>query len=94
MDADLRQLTAESFAALQGTRFAVASTDFSFELVRVQQRDPSVPRPFSLIFRAPGPGVLEQRTYPLEHAELGELQIFLVPIGRSGDAVEYEAVFN
>lgn len=94
MEADLRSLTADSFAAAQGTRFAVAGTDFSFELARVERRDASVPRPFSLIFRAPGPGVLEQRTYPLEHADLGTLSIFLVPVGRNAEFVEYEAVFN
>lgn len=48
---------------------------------------------FSLIFRGPADGVLPQGTYPLTHPELGEQLIFLVPIGRDGDGVSYEAVF-
>jgi hypothetical protein len=50
--------------------------------------------PFSLIFLARTAVVLPQRLYRLEHATLGALTIFLVPIGRSADGVNYQAVFN
>lgn len=55
---------------------------------------PQAPRqPFSLLFRGPPEGVLPQGVYPLEHPELGRLEIFLVPISRTDDGVRYEAVF-
>lgn len=50
--------------------------------------------PFSLLFTTKGQDVLQQRMYALRHAKLGLQSIFLVPIGRDGDTVRYEAVFN
>jgi hypothetical protein len=32
--------------------------------------------------------------YPLRHAALGLHAIFLVPIGRDGNVVTYQAIFN
>ena len=58
---------------------------------------PGAPRakPFSLVFGGPRQPFLEQRTYRLSHADLGELDIFLVPIGYSAQGgFLYEAVFN
>ncbi len=46
---------------------------------------------FSLVFHG-GPG-LTQGTHQLTHAELGDLDLFLVPIGRDGEVVRYEAAF-
>jgi hypothetical protein len=46
---------------------------------------------FSLVFH--GAPFLSQGTYRLAHAELGELELFLVPIGRDVDGTRYEAAF-
>jgi hypothetical protein len=51
-------------------------------------------RPFSLRFRGPRIPTLAQATYRLVHAEMGELEIFLVPIASDWDATTYEAVFS
>ena len=51
-------------------------------------------QPFSLLFRGASPIVLPQKLYPLSNATLGKLSIFLVPIGRDGAGVLYQAVFN
>jgi hypothetical protein len=51
-------------------------------------------RPFSLIFRAADRGHLPQRTYSLTHADLGRLDLFLVPIGADQVGMRYEAVFT
>lgn len=48
---------------------------------------------FSLIFAGKG-GFLEQATYTLEHPEMKQIDLFLVPISQSGDTVYYESVFN
>lgn len=51
-------------------------------------------RHFSLLFRGPLQPQLEQATHLLEHAVLGELAIFLVPVGRDAAGMHYQAIFN
>jgi hypothetical protein len=46
--------------------------------------------PFSLVFRGGPTPPLPQRIHRVEHAELGALEIFLVPVGPD----RYEAVFT
>ncbi len=50
--------------------------------------------PFSLLFTTRGDFILPQRSYGLRHASLGQMTIFLVPVGRAGDVTTYQAVFN
>lgn len=47
---------------------------------------------FALVFRTPA--TLPQATYPVEHAVLGRIALFLVPVGRDAAGALYEAVFN
>jgi hypothetical protein len=49
---------------------------------------------FQLIFRGPLEISLPQGNYPLLHEVLGEILLFLVPIGRQSDGIRYQAVFN
>ncbi len=48
---------------------------------------------FSLVFRGPATQALPQRIYAMTHAALGELDIFLVPLGPDAEGMRYEAVF-
>jgi hypothetical protein len=50
--------------------------------------------PFSLIFMAPASSQLGQGTYAMSHSKLGELTLFVVPIGpsRDGTGLRYQAV--
>lgn len=48
---------------------------------------------FSLFFTGPS-SLLLQNTYSLSHDEMGEFDLFVVPIGRTGDGFRYESVFN
>ena len=50
--------------------------------------------PFSLLFTTTGDFILPQRMYQLRNDALGKLEIFIVPIARSGDVVTYQAIFN
>lgn len=50
--------------------------------------------PFSLEFRSAGDAVLPQDRYPLRHAAMGDVDIFLVPLARDPDSVRYAATFN
>lgn len=47
-------------------------------------------QPFSLVFKGPGDRVIDQGTHRLAHDVVGDLELFLVPIGPGS----YEAVFN
>lgn len=94
-------LSAERFEAVLGTSFRTRSGDVELPELRLETVDrldaaAGAPRrdPFALVFTGPPPS-LEQRTYTLFHDELGEANIFLVPIGLDPDgSVRYEAVFN
>ena len=51
-------------------------------------------RQFSLVWRGPAEAVIEQGTYKVSHPELGEADLFLVPIGPDKEGMRYEAVFT
>jgi hypothetical protein len=60
-----------------------------------QTNDEAIRRdPFSLLFRASGASSLPQQVYRVEHSALGELDIFLVPIGPDEVGMRFEAIFN
>ena len=91
----LERLTVDDFRPLQGDRFRIAPDEapaFEVELVEVTEipREPGGRAPFSLVFQGGPNPPLPQRIYRVEHDELGELEIFLVPIGPD----RYEAVFT
>ena len=50
--------------------------------------------PFSLVFRSTKGVILPQRLYRVEHADIGAVDLFLVPVGRDVAGVLYQAVFN
>lgn len=50
--------------------------------------------PFSLIFSGSAEYALTQRLYRLQHDLLGEIAIFLVPVGRDAQGFSYQALFN
>jgi hypothetical protein len=91
----LDTLTVDDFRPLQGDRFRITpdgAEAFEVELVEVTEipREPGGRTPFSLVFQGGPNPPLEQAIYRVEHDELCELDVFLVPI-----AVDrYEAVFT
>lgn len=97
----LEKLTPATFEQHLGSRFRVELGDTpsqELELVQVQRYKPEWqgPRtePFSVFFLSSTPWILQQQIYPLEHEELGRLELFLVPVAREGQRIRYEAVFN
>jgi len=50
--------------------------------------------PFSIEFHSRLADHAPQQIYALEHDKLGELELFLVPLGPDSDGHRYEAVFN
>ena len=100
---DLASLTAETFEALEDKRFALHVSDaevIGLELAAVRRHaanrlEANAKRePFSLIFVAPDSSHVPQHTYRLANADLGDLTIFLVPIGPVDGQMRYQAVFN
>jgi hypothetical protein len=49
---------------------------------------------FSAMFMGPLEIFIPQQTYRLSHPEMGEFDIFLVPLGPDGEGFRYEAVYN
>ncbi len=97
----MRILAIEDFAGAtnQGFGLAIGEAEMAVTLVDVK---PLMPRmvpgarraPFSLLFRSESQLVLPQQTYRLKHADMGVLEIFLVPVARDTQGIVYEAVFN
>jgi hypothetical protein len=98
----LDQLGADDFSPLVGDAFALDAGEhgrLQLELVEVKPgpwpAGPTASRaPFSLTFRGPAEPVFAQQMLRLQHAGLGELAIFVVPLGRDDDGTTYEAVFS
>lgn len=96
------ELTQEEFSRHLHTKFRVVAETpepVELELVEAQGYRPEPHEQqgmerFSAIFSGP-PGVfLSQGVYPLTHEQMGDLQLFLVPVGRDDRGFRYEAVFN
>jgi len=66
---------------------AVLSTVNDLQLSPQQER-------FAIIFRGPREPLLQQGTYLFEHDEMGEFNLFIVPIRQDDAGTFYEAVFN
>ena len=104
--AELAELTLERFAALAGSTFSVvlsAPWHLRLELAEASPLSTQTSftgafrAPFRLIFHGPAQPVHPQATLPLDHPELGLVEIFLVPIGPAAQGMNimrYEAIFT
>jgi hypothetical protein len=94
----------EDFEPFTGDRFVILDSDRPMELVDLIEVAPlknyNAPgagrAPFSLLFKssAQSSPPLPQKLYRMVHDDMGELEIFLVPISRDASGVTYEAAFN
>lgn len=98
---DLSQLTYETFRDRIGESFRDTEAGIAFELLQVEDLTevarnvpPDARAPFSLMFRAPAESALPQGIRPLAHDELGDLELFLVPVANEPDGLRYQAVFS
>jgi hypothetical protein len=97
--------TAETFEPHVGERFRIAAEEgemIELELEEVTAGHDEATRsasaaglrpPFSIVVKGPFDPLLPQKTYSLEHEELGSFDLFIVPIGRDPSGTQYEAVF-
>ncbi len=99
---DLSAVTHREFESCVDERFRLTvddepTLDLTLDRVEVSEAGPpnqESRRSFALVFRGPLEPMLSQRIYRLESESLGALELFLVPIGPAGDAMQYEAVFT
>jgi len=84
------------FADRLQQRFRVtAHAGVELQLLEADQVAASLPghQAFTLLFSGPLPA-LPQDIYTLDAPAHGELDLFLVPVAREGDAIHYQAIFN
>jgi hypothetical protein len=90
--------TKEAFSEHLNTKFLISlepAGAVELELIEVVSTL-STPRQeqFSVFFRGPLAIYLPQMTYHMQHEAMGELDLFIVPVGKGQDGFRYEAVFN
>jgi hypothetical protein len=98
-EACLQDLVAEVFDKHIGDAFTVSDghSTWAMSLVEVSKgphRRAGAREPFSLLFHGPLTSILPQAIYRFEHPAFAPMEIFIVPVGPAGDAMQYEAVFN
>jgi hypothetical protein len=95
---DLSQIRPEMMKEYIGSEFRSVDTAgkrFSIWLVEVVEKSKNEPTiAFSLFFHGPLEQFLPQGIHTLQHEPLGEMEIFLVPVGRDASGFLYEAAFN
>lgn len=97
---DLASIRLEQFAPCLDQDFEVVFPDGTLpaKLIEAQQWGPDQPanvrQPFTLTFRVERNFRFPQGTYKMRHAQLGEMEIFLVQIAADQNSSTLEAVFN
>ena len=95
------ELTEKEFSHHLNTKFHLRRDDqtVDLELVEVkgylpQENEQTGMERFSVFFDGPGDTRLPQNVYSLTHEQMGQFDIFLVPISGDRNGFRYEAVFN
>ncbi|MFS8086002.1 MAG: DUF6916 family protein [Acidobacteriota bacterium] len=90
--------THPTFAEHLNTKFRLlrdGSDPLEMELIEVGEFNQTPNQEwFSIVFRGADEALLRQGVYPFEHDQMGEFELFIVPISRKADGYYYEAVFN
>ena len=98
MEALLTLPRESSFTEQVGSTFEVLDvppSTFELKMTRVVEHAKSDRQEaFSVFFLGPLERLMPQGTRKVRHTQLGELEIFLVPVAKKNDGFEYEAVFN
>lgn len=97
----LESLTSDDFEPRLNEAFQASLSDRQvvLTLARVDVMDERYSRPgarfaFSLTFHGPIEPLLPQGTYSINNETLGELALFIVPLGPGEEGLRYEVVFT
>jgi hypothetical protein len=95
----LDRLSLQDFSALVGTEVEVSAYGQQ-ALLRVKEAalikspSPRATEPFHLVLGAPSTWRMPQGLFRMKHPQLGEIELFVVPIGPDGEGFSYEVIFN
>jgi len=91
-------LTQQAFAQHANTRFQVQTgEDTSVDLDLVEVSDLKLypeQEEFAIVFRGPLHAFLGQGIRSLTHEQMGQFELFIVPVRQDQHGFYYEAVFN
>lgn len=101
---ELQWLTCDDFIDVVGQGFDVDIAEgapLTLHLVSATESDEpggtgpqgQVRKQFSLVFSGSPDRLLPQGTYRLNHPRLGQIDLFLVPLGPDTEGMQYEAAF-
>jgi hypothetical protein len=100
MDDPIRTLSRSRFESALDTAFEIRPCEeqaepFTARLAQVKAR-PAPPgfEQFSVLFVGPAEPIRPQGTYHFTHPALGEVDLFMVPVGRGSQGIEYEVCFS
>jgi hypothetical protein len=91
-------LTQETFNQHANTKFQVQvdeNTPVELELTEVSElKIYPQQEEFSLLFRGPLDTFLNQGVHPFSHDQMGQFELFIVPVRQDAQGFYYQAVFN
>ena len=98
---EIQDLTLDHFAPLLGQDFTIRLENGEAYTLQLDEAislgspaGPGLRQPFALRLCNPRRNAfLPQRMYSLEHPDLGNLQLFLVPLGPDASGMRYEIIF-
>ena len=99
----LESATSETFAPHVGSTFEATTQPGDTVKLVLTSCDPSpwgaaegaARAPFSLFFHdADGSRYAPQQTFSMRHEELGQFELFMVPLGPDEQGMRYQAVFS
>jgi hypothetical protein len=99
---DLSRISIDDFEPCLGQTFRVHLDNadaIDLELIQVKplgaiDSKTQARQSFSLLFRGPLQPMFEQQVLSIENSTLGELALFLVPIGPDDEGMLYDSTFN
>ena len=95
--ADTTPLSFDVYEPLLGSTFKAVFSDAEIDLILVEAKlktDDSVMHSFMLIFEGDPKYQFPQHNYTLRHEKLGEIVVFLVPLGPKEGAFQLQAIFS
>ncbi len=95
---ELEKLQKDRFVEYLHSEFQVVdepANEFAIRLEEVSDRTSSPHQEvFALLFHGSAKRFLNQGIHKLRHSQMGEIDIFLVPVGQDQHGFHYEAIFN
>jgi ribosomal protein L13 len=96
--AEIKSLSKSDFNPHLNTKFEIHTDALGVveaELVEITGEKYENQESFSLIFSTPKDKVFEQKIYKIKHPQMGEMDLFMVPIASSQkDEMHYQVVFS